>query len=98
MAKYVSLLRFTAKGLGAVKESPDRSDKVRALGDKVGAQVQDIFWTIGQYDVVMVYEAPDDETATAFMLGVARRGNVTTETLRAFDAGEFKAIVGRLEE
>jgi uncharacterized protein with GYD domain len=58
--------------------------------------MKETFWTLGQYDVVAVFEAPDDETMTAFSLSVAKLGNVKTQTLRAFSAKDMAAILGKM--
>lgn len=63
---------------------------------KSGVTVQALFWTLGQYDVVVVAEAPDDNTATALSLSVASLGNVHTQTLKAFDAEEMKKILTKM--
>ena len=53
---------------------------------KLGVKFNDFFWTLGQYDLVILAEAPDDETMTAVMLKLASLGNVKSQTLRAFAA------------
>ncbi|MBI2301235.1 MAG: GYD domain-containing protein [Armatimonadetes bacterium] len=96
MARFIALMRFTDQGIRAVKDSPRRAAANRALAEQVGVRVVDIFWTLGSYDVVMILEAPDDETVTSYLLSVASRGNVTTETLRAFDAEQFAAVTAKM--
>jgi uncharacterized protein with GYD domain len=66
------------------------------MAKKVGVTMKDTFWTLGRYDVVAVFEAPDDETMTAFSLSAAREGNVTTETLRAFTAADVSKILDKM--
>jgi uncharacterized protein with GYD domain len=46
--------------------------------------------------VVALFEAPDDETMTAFSLSVAKLGNVKTQTLRAFSAKDMGGILAKL--
>ena len=58
--------------------------------------MKDAHWTLGAYDGVIVYEAPDDETMTTFLLTVAEQGFVKTHTLRAFSEPEIKKIIGRM--
>jgi uncharacterized protein with GYD domain len=48
---------------------------------------------MGRYDVIVVAEAPDDETISRLTLGLGMMGNVKTETLRAFSAQEMDKIV-----
>ena len=66
------------------------------MAKKSGATVKDVFWTLGQYDAVAIVEAPDDVSATALRLCVAKLGNVRTQTLRAFSAAEMKNILGKV--
>jgi uncharacterized protein with GYD domain len=66
------------------------------MAKKSGITVKDLYWTLGQYDVMAVCEAPDDETATAFALSVSARGNVRSQTLRAFSFDEMKMILGKM--
>jgi uncharacterized protein with GYD domain len=69
---------------------------VKELAAKAGANMRETYWTLGQFDVVAVLEAPDDETMTAFSLSVAKLGNVKTQTLRAFSSKDMEGIIGRL--
>ncbi len=96
MAKYVGLCQFTDQGVRAVKESAKRADANRALAKQCGVTIKEILWTLGAVDLVMVFEAPNDEAATAYMLSIAAKGNVTTQTMRAFDAEEFGAVTAKM--
>jgi uncharacterized protein with GYD domain len=73
-----------------------RSEEGRALVERVGARVVGWWWTQGAYDMVIVLEAPDDETASALALSMAMAGNVRTETMRAYTAEEMQRIVDKL--
>jgi uncharacterized protein with GYD domain len=95
MPMFVSLINWTEKGIGAFKDTVDRSEKVTALAEKMGGKITDIYWTVGQYDIVTIGEFPDDETATAFLLQLGAQGNVRTTSLRAFNAEEMRRIVGK---
>ena len=96
MVRYVMMLKFTDKGVATIKESPNRAEAFRAAVSNAGASVESQFWTLGEFDGVVVCTAPDDATATALVLELSRHGNVRTCMLRAFNAGEFKEIVGKL--
>jgi uncharacterized protein with GYD domain len=60
------------------------------------ASLKDLYWTLGRYDVIAVCEGPDDEAATALSLSVSSRGNVRSQTLRAFSFDEMKLILGKM--
>jgi uncharacterized protein with GYD domain len=96
MATYIVLISFTEKGARAVRDTAERADTFRKMGKKAGVTMKDVHWTLGAYDGVCVYEAPDDETITAFLLGAAEEGFVKTQTLRAFSEPEMKKILSKM--
>lgn len=96
MAGYISLLRFTKEGISAVKDPSKHIDQIKAVAAKAGARVVGIWVTMGQYDLVTVVDAPDDQAAAVLVLNLASQGYVTTETMRAFSEDEFRTIVGKL--
>jgi uncharacterized protein with GYD domain len=96
MATFVVLANFSDQGIKTVKQSIERADAFRQMASKAGATVKEIYWTLGSRDVVAICEAPDDETATALSLSVASRGNVRSETLRAFTLDEMKKVLTKM--
>jgi uncharacterized protein with GYD domain len=96
MANYIVLASFTDKGIKGVRDTAKRSDGVRKMGKKAGVTLKDMYWTLGAYDIVAVFEAPNDETMTAFMLSVAEEGFAKTQTLRAFPESEMKKILSKM--
>ena len=96
MATYIVLSQFTDQGIRNVKETTKRSDAVRELARKMGIETKSIYWTIGQYDVVVTFEAPNDEAMTALSVAIGSQGNVRTQTLRAFSKDEVTGILGKL--
>jgi len=96
MPTYIVLISFTEKGAKAVRETAKRADAFKEKAKKAGVTLKDVHWTLGAHDGVVVYEAPDDETITAFLLGVAEEGFVKTQTLRAFSEPEIKKIIGKM--
>lgn len=98
MPSYVILTRFTRTGIANVEESPERTAEARALIESAGGRLREFFVVMGRYDGVLVADFPDEETAAAAVLALGRSGNVTTETLRAFDLDEFRDVVARVEE
>jgi uncharacterized protein with GYD domain len=96
MATYVMLISFTEQGVKNAKESTKRADAFKQEAKKHGATVKENFWTLGQYDAVTIVEAPDDVTMTALSLNLGTRGNVRTQTLRAFSETEMKTILDKM--
>ena len=95
MPTYVSLINWTDQGIRNVKETLQRADSAGQLAQKHGGSLQ-VYWTVGAYDIVVIFEAPDDESATAFLLEAGSLGNIRTTTLRAYDREEMSSILGRL--
>ncbi|WP_326652590.1 MULTISPECIES: GYD domain-containing protein [unclassified Streptomyces] len=95
MPTYVTLLNWTDQGVRGYKDTPQRAEAFAAAAQRLGAEVLNIYWTVGPYDLVAVVEAPDDETATAALLQVGGVGNVRTTTLRAFGREEMDRIIAK---
>ncbi len=96
MATYIVLTTFTDQGIRNVKETTKRADAVKEQAKKYGITVKEFFWTLGSYDVVAVFEAPDDESMTALGLAIGTAGNVRTQTLRAFSREEMSKVLAKL--
>lgn len=96
MVTYIALASFTDKGIGSIKDTTKRADAVKEMGKKLGVNMKDIFWTLGQYDLVTICEAPDDASMTAFGLAIGAAGNVRTQTLRAFSKDEMNGILAKM--
>jgi uncharacterized protein with GYD domain len=94
MAKYVVLANWTDQGAKNAAESVERSVAAKALAAQMGGSFE-IYWTMGQYDMVVVADFPDDETAVAFLAKVTSLGNLRSSTMRAFTADEVNAIMAK---
>ena len=90
------LLRFTQKGIGNIKESPARLDAAKQAFSDMGAEIKAFYLVLGEYDAVVVCEAPDDETFAKVALWIGSLGSVTTTTLRAFTEDEYRRIIADL--
>jgi uncharacterized protein with GYD domain len=97
MARYVGLIQFTDQGIRNIKDTVKRGNAAAAEAEKMGMKIIEEFWTMGAYDVVILVDAPDDETMTAFMLKVGSLGNVKTETMRAFGREEMEKILAKIK-
>jgi uncharacterized protein with GYD domain len=96
MATFISLVNLTEKGAQDFKSSPERAAKFKAMAQKVGVTLKEVYWTIGIYDVVLILDAPDDETVATALISLASLGNVRTQTLRGFNASEMKEIISKI--
>ena len=95
MPTYVNLIKFTEQGLRHYQDTVRRAEEYWAAVERAGGRVKEEVWTLGEYDIVVVLEAPDDETATSLALEVSSLGNVRTTTMRGFDADEMRGIIER---
>src|SRR5215468_7057033 len=95
MASYVCLIQFQDQGIRNIKDTIKRGDAAMAEAEKMGMKIAEEYWTMGAYDAVVVLEAPDDETMSAFILKVGSLGNVKGRTLRAFRRNEMEGILAK---
>ena len=93
---YVGLYKFTAKGANDMKSLPERVKESVKVWEALGGKTIAVLATMGRYDMVTVGEGPSDEMAATFASGLAARGYVTTETLRAFTMEECAALLAKL--
>lgn len=97
MATYIILSSFTEQGIKGIKDTTKRADAVRSTAKKFGVKVSEIYWTLGTYDVVAIFESPDDASITALALALGSAGNVRTQVMRAFDRDEMKDVLAKLK-
>jgi uncharacterized protein with GYD domain len=96
MATYISLVSYTQKGIENIKESPSRLDAAKELFRAIGGELKEFYLVMGQYDMIVISEAPDDETAARSALTLGSAGSVRTETFRAFTEDEYRKIIESL--
>jgi uncharacterized protein with GYD domain len=96
MPTYVALANLTDQGVRNMKDLPQRLQNADEMFAGMGARLQEVYLTMGQYDYMVIAEAPDDETMAKVSLAIAGQGNVRTHTFRAFDRREMVALVQAL--
>jgi uncharacterized protein with GYD domain len=96
MPRYVVLVSWTEQGVRNAKQTLQRTDSGGELADKHGLKLEQAYWTVGPYDTVTIFEAPDDEALSAHLLEIGSLGNVRTTTLRAYNEEEMSGILQRL--
>jgi uncharacterized protein with GYD domain len=96
MLTYIALVNFTDQGIRNAKDTVKRAEAYKALAKTFGVNVKEMFWTLGQYDLVVIIEAPDDIAATALNLSLGALGNVRTQSLRALSATEMKDVLAKM--
>jgi len=98
MATFITTIKFTEQGISKINKTTKRANAFKAAAKKMGVKVKDIFWTLGAFDGAIVFDAPDDETASAALVHLGTLGNVHTTTVRAFNAAEMGKILAKLSQ
>jgi uncharacterized protein with GYD domain len=93
MAKYLVLYKFTQGGAAGIRDSVKRAGQVRQENAARGFRIIDVFWTQGPYDMAAIVDAPSEEEMMGAMMNVVGAGNVSSTTMRAFDALEMSRIL-----
>ncbi len=96
MASYIALMNWTDQGIRSIKQSTQRLDAARALAEKSKCHLREFFMTVGQYDMVAVIEAPNDEVVAGFILTLGSAGNLRSTTLKAFPEESYRKIIDGL--
>lgn len=93
MATYVSLVGYTEMGITTIKDSPKRLDKVKKLAKKLGGELKHFYLCLGAYDIVAVYDMPDNKKAAMFALKLGSMGAVRTTTMVAFGEADYRKVI-----
>ena len=96
MATYITLVNYTQEGIEKIKESPNRLDAAKKAFQAMGAEMKAFYLVMGRYDILLISEAPDDETIAKVALVLGGVGAVRTETFRAFTEKEYRDIIASL--
>jgi uncharacterized protein with GYD domain len=96
MPTFITLINYTDQGVKNAKDALKRADAAREAAKKFGITLKDMYWTMGAYDVVATWEAPDGPTMSAFVLSTGGQGNVRGQTLRAFSKEEMAGIIKKM--
>ena len=96
MPTYITLAKFTQKGIEEIKEGPNRLEEAKKTFEAMGAKIKDFYLVTGKYDMVVIVEAQDDETITKLALIIGSKGTSRTVTFRAFTEDEYRKIIDEL--
>lgn len=98
MATFISTIKFTDQGMKAVGQTTKRVVAIKGAAKKLGVKVVNVYWTVGSYDGVLIFDAPDDPAAAAFLLQLGSQGNVRTTTNRAYTSSEIEQMLPKIAE
>ena len=93
MPTYIVLNNWTEQGIRNVKDTVNRLNAARRAAEAAGVRILAFYWTLGQYDLVAIIEAPDDEAMARLGLQIGMQGNARTITLRAFSEQEMQRVL-----
>jgi len=96
MASFITLLRWTQKGIENVRDGPKRLESARKVFREAGGEIKSFHLVMGRYDAVIVSEAPSADVVAKALLSICSKGNAQTETLCAFPEDEFRKIISAL--
>jgi uncharacterized protein with GYD domain len=96
MATYITVGSFTDQGIRGVRDTTKRAAAVKEAAKKAGVTMKEIYWTMGQFDVIGIFEAPDDASMSAVSLAIGAAGNIRGQTLRAYPREEMDAILRKM--
>lgn len=96
MPTFIYLTSWTDRGVAEPTTAVDRATAAVENLERMGVRIFELYWTSGDFDLVMVAECDDEDTAFAAQLDMASRGNVRPTMLRAFDRAEMSAILAKL--
>jgi len=95
MATYINLVKLTDQGMRTYKDTVSRAETYWGAIKNAGGRLISQVWTTGEYDAIIVFEAPDDETAAALAFGVSALGNARTTTMRGFTPDDMRKIIAK---
>ena len=98
MATFITTIKFTQQGIKDIDHTTQRAATFKSEAKKQGVTVKEIYWTLGDFDGLLILDAPDDATATSALLHLGAMGNVHTTTMRAFDAAEMDKILTKVHK
>jgi uncharacterized protein with GYD domain len=96
MPTYITLAKFTQKGIEEIKNGPTRLEEAKKTFEAMGAKIKDFYLVTGKYDMLVIVEAQDDETIAKLALIIGSKGTSRTVTFRAFTENEYRKIIDEL--
>ena len=98
MSTFISLINYTDQGIKKIRKSPERLDTAKQMLEEMGGKFVNFFLIMGEYDIVLVYEAPDDAISARFQLLLGEQGFVRSKTMKAFPETAYRELITRLDQ
>jgi uncharacterized protein with GYD domain len=97
MPTYINLVNWTDQGIKNVKEAPQRIDTFKKAVEAAGGKLNGFYVTMGKYDIVTIIDAPSDEACANIIISTGSKGNIRTETMKAFTEQQFRNILTKVQ-
>ena len=97
MPTFINLISWTDQGIRNIKEAPQRIDAFKKAVEAVGGKVNGFYVTMGKYDIVTIVDVPSDEAIANIVLSTGSKGNVHTETMKAFTEDQFRNLLTKMQ-
>jgi uncharacterized protein with GYD domain len=99
MPLYMTQVGYTSEAVAALTRNPeDRGEAFGRLAETMGGRLVSFYYSFGEYDVLVIYEAPDESTAAAIVMAAISPGHLssakTTVLLRAGEGMEAMRKAG----
>src|SRR5262245_20915134 len=96
MPTYISFFHLTQKGVENVRMGPERVAAAKRAFRAAGVEIKAFYLVLGQYDAVVICDAPDDARLAKAILSLVSLGYVRSETMRAFTEDEYRELITSL--
>lgn len=96
MPTYISLLKLTEQGIKNIKDAPARVEQAIKAIESGGGKFIGFYVVMGEYDYVVIAEAPSDEAMMTYLMALGSLGNVKPMTMKAFSKEQFSDLVKKL--
>ena len=96
MPTYISLISWTDQGIRNIKEAPQRIDAFKNAVEAAGGKMNGFYVTMGKYDLVTIVDVPSDEAMADIALSTGSKGNIRSETMKAFGEDQFRKMITKL--
>jgi len=96
MPTFIGMLSWTDQGIRSLKDTPKRVQAAREAGKKFGVEVKQVFLTSGEFDILIISEAPHYDNVAKFAMAAGMQGNVRSRTVRAWTESEMVKLISEL--
>jgi uncharacterized protein with GYD domain len=97
MATFISLVKFSGESMKNIGDFGSVYQEGMKMGQQMGIKSIGAYATLGPYDAMFIYEAPDEKIAASMVLSIATKQGGETETWTAIPMEEFAKLAAGLK-